>query len=147
MIVETLYYDSDSKKWSAPLPPLDGERTLVLAFGAPELLDVPEPIHGLQRAYPRSHLIGCSSAGEIVGTTVRDHTLSVAVTRFDKTSLGTAIVHVRDATESFSAGQQLARKLARNDLRGVLILSEGLAVNGSQLVAGVNAVLPDSVVV
>ena len=53
--------DSDSP------PALDGDRTLVLAFGATELLDDPGPIHELHRAYPRSHMIGCSSAGEIAG--------------------------------------------------------------------------------
>jgi hypothetical protein len=47
----------------------------------------------------------------------------------------------------FTAGRDLARKLDRPGLRGVLVLSEGLRVNGSQLVKGLNSVLPESVVV
>ena len=105
MQLETRSYDLQAKKWSAPLPALDGERTLVLAFGASELIDDPEPIRELKRAYPRSHVVGCSSAGEIVGTTVRDHALSVAVARFEKTPLLTAMVEVADASESFAAGR------------------------------------------
>jgi ABC-type transporter Mla MlaB component len=148
MIVETFHHDREARAWSTKtFPALDGERTLVLAFGAPELFDDPAPLVELRRAYPRAQLVGCSSAGEIVGPTVRDHSLSVAVARFDKTPLSSAVVAVASAADSFAAGQKLARQLARPDLRGVLVLSEGLGVNGSQLVAGINAVLPDSVVV
>jgi hypothetical protein len=42
---------------------------------------------------------------------------------------------------------RLARALARPGLRGVLLLSDGLAVNGSALVAGVNATVAEGVVV
>jgi hypothetical protein len=148
MQVETFHYDSDSRAWSAQsFPALDSERTLVLAFGAPELRDDPAPLASLRKAYPKSLVVGCSSAGEIVGSTVRDHSLSVAVARFDRTPLLSAMVEVKSAAGSFEAGRELARKLMRPDLRGVLVLSEGLGVNGSQLVAGLNAVLPETVVV
>ncbi|WP_438016889.1 FIST N-terminal domain-containing protein [Sorangium sp. So ce315] len=148
MILETFHYDRETRKWSVRvLPVLDSDRTLVLAFGAPEFLDDPGAIRELRRAYPRSHMVGCSSAGEIAGTSVRDGTLSVAVARFERTTLATAQVEVASASDSFAAGQALARKLQRPGLRGVLVLSEGLGVNGSQLVRGLNAVLPESVVV
>ena len=148
MILETLTYDLDAKSWSTPvMPPLDSDRTLVLAFGSRDVLDDPAPLAALRRAYPRAKLLGCSSAGEIVGTTVRDRTVTVSVTRFDRTTLLATSVEVKDAAESFAAGEKLARALQRPDLRGVLVLSEGLGVNGSQLVAGLNSVLPDSVVV
>ncbi|WP_437608347.1 FIST N-terminal domain-containing protein [Sorangium sp. So ce834] len=148
MILETFHYDRDTQKWSVRvLPVLDSDRTLVLVFGAPEFLDDPGAIRELRRAYPRSHMVGCSSAGEIAGTAVRDGTLSVAVARFERTTLSAAQVEVASASGSFAAGQALARELDRPGLRGVLVLSEGLGVNGSQLVAGLNAVLPESVVV
>ena len=148
MILETLTYDLDAKTWSKPvMPPLDSDRTLVLAFGSRDLLDDPAPLLALRRAYPKAKLLGCSSAGEIAGAEVRDRSLSVSVTRFDKTTLVATSVDVKNASESFAAGEKLARALQRPDLRGVLVLSEGLGVNGSQLVAGLNAVLPSSVVV
>jgi hypothetical protein len=148
MILETLTYDLAAKSWSTPvMPPLDSDRTLVLAFGSRDVLDDPAPLAALRKAYPKAKLLGCSSAGEIVGTTVRDRTLAVSVTRFDKTTLLATSVEVKDAAESFAAGEKLARALQKPDLRGVLVLSEGLGVNGSQLVAGLNSILPESVVV
>jgi len=54
-----------------------------------------------------------------------------------------------DITEADSraAGERLARELDPDGLRGVFVLSEGLNVNGSELVRGLNSVLPPHVVV
>jgi hypothetical protein len=146
----SLGYSVTTKTWSAPsFPRLDSPRTLVLAFGAPEILDDPAPLRALNQAYPKSIIVGCSSSGEVHGTQIMDHSLAVSVSRFEKTELRLASISVRSATESFSAGQMLARKLVAEhpSLRGVLVLSEGLNVNGSELVRGLNGVLDDSIVV
>ena len=149
MLVESLSFDLDTSRWSrAAMPALDSPRTLVLAFGAPEIADGATALADLAKAYPRSVVVGCSSAGEIHGTTIRDRSLSVTVTRFDKTDLMLAWMEVPTAAESFGVGQALAKKLlARIGLRGVLVLSEGLGVNGSELVRGLNSALDESIVV
>ncbi|MBX3262151.1 MAG: FIST C-terminal domain-containing protein, partial [Labilithrix sp.] len=149
MQVHAFAYDLESKSWSVPaLPSADSPRTLVLAFGAPEVSQRSEAIAQLARTYPRSVVLGCSSAGEIQGTSVRDKSISVTVTRFDKTDLVMRSVDVAGPGDSFATGQSLAKTLAaRPGLRGVLLLSEGLNVNGSELVRGVNAALDESVVV
>ncbi len=147
MILETFTYTADAG-WSAErLPALDSPSTLVLAFGASEFFDDPGALAELSRAYPKSHLIGCSTAGEIFGAAVTDLSLSVAVVRFQHTDLATALAPVTVAADSYAAGEAIARNLFQPDLRGVLVLSDGHYVNGSQLVRGLNAVLPDAVVV
>ncbi len=147
--VASFFWDHDAKKWSVPrLPELDSPRTLVLGFGAPEILEDTSAFGDLVRAYPKSVVLGCSSAGEIHGTTVRDRSIAVTVTRFDKTDLVMTSLDVAGPNDSFATGQAIAKKLAaRGGLRGILILSEGLNVNGSELVRGVNAVVDESVVV
>ncbi len=134
--------------WSvAPFPALDSPSTLVLAFGASEFFDNPGALADLSQAYPQSHLIGCSTAGEIFGTAVNDLSLSVAVVRFAQTELATALAPVENAADSYGAGEAIAGTLLRPDLRGVLVLSDGHYVNGTHLVRGLNAVLPEKVVV
>jgi hypothetical protein len=134
--------------WDAALPPLDSERTLVLAFGASSLLDAPDTWRQLKARYPRSAVVGCSTAGEINGTLVADDTLAVSVTRFGRTDVRVESVSVGEASESFSAGLKLGAALARRPgLRAVFILSEGLKVNGSELVRGCNDAVGKSVVV
>src|SRR5262249_54182281 len=70
-----------------------------------------------------------------------------SVARFDHTRIATVTTACSSAHESFAAGKTLAEQLHQPDLRGVLVLSDGLQVNGSELVKGINSVLPDSVVV
>ncbi len=131
---------------AAPLD-LDSPQTMVLVFGAPALADRPGPLLDLLGGFPRSHVLGCSTAGEIFGTKVSDDSIVVAVARFEATRLATAAAPVRAAEESFAAGEAIGRQLGGDGLRGVHVLSDGLLVNGSALVRGLTSVLPAGVVV
>jgi len=126
---------------------MDSERTLVIVFGASSFANHPEPLRELEAAYPRSHVVGCSTSGEIFGAKVADETLSVAVMCFASSDVATACAPVGDASDSFDVGQELAQRLTRSDLKAILVLSDGLNVNGSDLVSGINSTLPASVVV
>jgi hypothetical protein len=128
-------------------PPMDSERTLVLAFGDSAFLDDSAPFAALRSAYPKARLTGCSTAGEIFDERVQDGTLVVAVVRFDDTRLEMAAAPTGSSNRSRETGIALAEQLAAPDLKGVLVLSDGIFVNGSQLVAGFNEVLKGSVVV
>jgi hypothetical protein len=147
MKLETFAYKKGSGWSMGTLPALDSDQTLVVVFGAPSFRDAPEPVQHLLRAYPTSHVIGCSSSGEIFDTAVYDDSLSVSVIRFEHTRLASVTAACSSAQGSFAAGKAIADELHRPDLRGVLVLSDGLQVNGSELVKGINSVLPDSVVV
>src|SRR5689334_17060979 len=140
MKTETFQY-SAAKGWSLPaFPALDGERTLVLAFGASRFADESAPLKELRAAYPRAHVVGCSTSGEILDDVVQDDSITVSVTRFDATRLRTVHATVDSADQSFHAGEELARDLMDDELRAVLVLSDGLNVNGSELVRGLNSV-------
>jgi len=149
MQLQTFSY-TDRAGWSVDqLPDLDSERTLVVAFGAPSLIDNPAPLAALRKAYPRASVVGCSTSGEIHGSELVDDSLSVAVARFDDPSISVAAatVQIASQSESYAAGVALAHKLVAPDLRAVLVYSDGLKVNGSELVRGLSSVLPGSVVV
>ena len=139
MQIELLRYDG--RAWSRPFPALDSDRTLLLVFGASSYLNEPEPINELTSAFPSSHIVGCSSAGEIFEDTISDGSLSVAIAQFAETDLRVGVAAV-GSQSSGEAGAELARQLSGPDLAGVLVLSEGLDVNGSDLVEGLNENLP-----
>ena len=146
-IIDTFTYSQEGA-WSAALPAeLDSEWTLVVAFGHRRLDADPTPLHDLRRAFPRSHLVGCSTAGEIDGTRLRDNTVSVGLVRFEHTRLATVHAPVHAKEESERAGEWIAERLTAPGLRGVFVLSDGLNVNGSALVRGLSAGLPEDVVV
>lgn len=146
MKVHALRYDPCSG-WSGPFPDVDSPRTLVVVFGGSVYMDEPGPVARLCDAYPRSRVIGCSTAGEIHGDRLDDDSLTVAVVAFERTRLASAAARVEDAAASFEAGASLARQLDDADLRAVFVLSDGLNVNGSALATGINSVLEPHVVV
>src|SRR5687768_11145711 len=98
MDVRTVSFDG--KEWSEALPELDSEQTLVVVFGAPEFVDSQQALQTISKAYPRSHIVGCSSAGEIYGTKVMDGSLAVAVAKFDHTNLAKSYASVETAADS-----------------------------------------------
>lgn len=133
--------------WTSPRPLLDSDQSLVVVFGSPEFKNRTDVWNELRNAFPSSHIVGCSTAGEILGSRVFDATLSVVVKKFEHTSLSTASVPVRGTGDSFNSGAAIAHQLMRPGLRGVLVLSDGLNVNGTELVRGLTSVLPKEVTV
>jgi hypothetical protein len=124
--------------WSAPLPVAADPATLVLAFGGSDLADHPEPLKELADAFDQACVVGCSTAGEIVGDMVRDDALALVVARFGSTRVVAVHEPVEGPDQSRGVGHRLGRRLLERlpDLGAVLVLSDGLVVNGSELVAG-----------
>jgi len=135
--LHTVQWDA-AAGWSRPLPACDGPQTLVMAYGGSALLDDPGPLRDVVAAYPTSCVIGCSTAGEILGDTVGDDTLTVAVARFASTRITLVSECVPGAGHSHATGLSLGKRLLGDEpeLRAVFVLSDGLGVNGSKLVSG-----------
>ena len=72
-------YDLDRRTWSAaPDGGLDSPRTLVLAFGTADVANHARIIEDLSKTFPKALVVGCSTAGEIHDTAVRDRSVAVA---------------------------------------------------------------------
>ncbi|OHC67811.1 MAG: hypothetical protein A3H93_16495 [Rhodocyclales bacterium RIFCSPLOWO2_02_FULL_63_24] len=119
---------------------------LVLFFGGRALLDDPAIFRQIRQRHPAAILMGCSTAGEICGTQVTDDTVVATAVHFEHTRLQLARTAVSDAGDSRNAGRRLAESLDADGLAHVFVLSDGLHVNGTELVAGLRAGLPAGVV-
>lgn len=136
MIIRRLTY-TQQHGWSAPLPQWNSAQTLVMVFADPAYFETHTPFLELSATYPDSHLIGCSTSGEINQDRVMEQSLSVAVAQFEKTRLSYASEFVEAYPSSIEAGHALGAKLNGEDLRMVLVLANGSNVNGSALVEGI----------
>jgi hypothetical protein len=125
---------------------LGASAQLVLVFGANQALKEQEPLLEVRKAYPDAHILGCSTAGEILDTQVSDNSLVTTAVQFEHTQIKTARINL-DAVggSSFLAGSSLAQSLAGKDLVHVFILSDGINVNGSELAKGLLTHLPENV--
>ena len=133
--------------WSRPLP--DSPKPdvdLLLVFGAPAQFDDPERFEALRRSFPGATLFGCSTAGEIQDVRVRDDSLVATAVSFDATRVRGRSVDLGEVESSRAGGRRLASALvaddSADDLVHVVVLSDGLAVNGSELITGLVDVLP-----
>jgi len=147
MKIESIVYDLATKKWSVPTLPsgLDSERTLLFVSGPAEVIDHASPLAELVRAFPRSFIIGCGTAGSAAVDTVRDGVIAVTIVEFSNTTMSLAQAPVTATSDAFSVGQQIAKKLSKPSLRGVLVVGDGLEVDGAELVRGLNSALDQSI--
>src|SRR4030043_1383229 len=142
----------EQKRWTEEkgwVPELKGifeeEVQLVLLFGATQLLKDLKYINDIKAAYPKAHLFGCSTAGEICDTQVNDNSLVMTAISFESTHIKGAQVKISSSLDSFQAGKVLAQSIPKDDLAHVIVLSDGINVNGSDLVRGLTNNLPERV--
>jgi hypothetical protein len=139
---------TEANGWEPGLSSSLGESAhLVLLFGSTSILKEEKCVDEIKMVYPRAHLLGCSTAGEICGTRVTDDSLIATAVHFKYTRVIGARIKISDTDYSFSAGEHLGRSLAKKGLAHVLVLSDGLKVNGSDLVKGITKHLPTEIAV
>ncbi len=133
--------------WSNALDPaMDSEQTLVIVFGPSSLATSHPALNELFRTYPSARFVGCSTAGEIFGSRIQDDSLAVAIIRFEHATLQLSCAPIT-AEGSYAAGESISRQLLSPGLRTVFVLSDGLQVNGSELLRGIGSVLPRTITV
>jgi len=122
------------------------EPQVLLAFGALTELRAAAP--ALVQAFHGAALLGCSTAGEISQQGVSDGSLVLTALAFEHgCSVRTASTVLESMQDSRAAGERLARALPLPGLRAVLVLGQGVQINGSALLAGLHAVLGTDVIV
>lgn len=117
----------------------------VLYFGVREALAHDGWYDELRARYPHAHLLGCSSGGQIQESQISETGILAVVVRFAAARLRIASVSVEEPGRSRAHGASLGRQLFAEDLAGVFVLSDGLNVNGSELVRGLHSTLGSAV--
>ncbi len=146
MKVEHLQYHES--KWSI-IPKQDcskqtfiAQPDLILAFLSPSKETMAASFEQLRLQYTNAIVIGCSTGGQIQDSDYFDKVSVATAIKFDHSTVKLASIKNEEAKNSFQSGIDLAKQLNQDGLRGVLILSEGLNVNGSALIKGLKAALP-----
>lgn len=132
------------QQWSDDLTTLTAmntSNTLGLVFADNQLDGIPDILQTLFQSFPEVTFVGGSSAGEVLGTEVKDGSVVVALLQLEKTRFEVAITNVDDYADSYALGTSLSMQLTDKSsdefpLKGVFVLSDGLNVNGSQLSKG-----------
>ncbi len=121
----------------APLASIDPD--LVLVFGSVAMLR--DCSGAVAKVFSNAHRIGCSTAGEISALGVADGTCVVTAIHFEHTEVAVASTRLLSMDDSLAAGRRLAQALPLQGLRAVLVLGQGVQINGSALLAGMTDII------
>lgn len=120
---------------------------LVILFTSTGLIKDTSLTQKILSAFPaETHIIGCSTSGEI-GDRVDVESVALMGLAFSDTPLQPISVELGDANDSLSVGEAVGTKLIKDDLKAIFILGPGKDINGSRLVEGIRQAVPKHVTV
>jgi hypothetical protein len=123
------------------------DASVVFYFLSPDYPKKEAYLAALKAAYPGAPLVGCTTGGEIAGDEALDKSAVSAAIALKESKIKIAKTEVADIAASREAGKVLATQLAAPDLRLIFVLSDGLKVNGSELVRGITESSREDVIV
>jgi len=113
---------------------------LVLVFSSVKRFNEGKLQGALKKRYPTAQIVGCTTSGEISPNGVFDDSVQITAIQWQK-------VMQRVAQSKSSTAVNLANQLKADNLRTVLIISDGLNINGSELISGFQSVLGDTPII
>ncbi len=107
---------------------------LVLAFAERSILEESSYYPILKNTYPNAAIVVCSTSGQISNDIlIVDKNVVVTALEFEKTNIKAVEVDILEDS-IVVLGQKIKQNLFEEDLKSILILSEGSFVNGTELV-------------
>lgn len=144
MLISQWIYNKD-EKWEKVSGVDNQTPDLILVFGVSSYFR-DKCYADLREKYPASNIVGCSTAGSIVGEVVGDITTATFIS-LKKGHMRVAFKDLLSPDDSQLAGETIAKELQEDSLKHVFVLSEGLNINGSELAIGFNTILEEKVLV
>ncbi len=111
---------------------------LVMAFADTARFAEPACYDELQTMVPNAHIVGCSSAGSVLNTTIGDNDIVATAIRLERGRIDVVTADVDNAEDVIAVARNLMDRLRTPDIGHVFVLCDGLLVNGSELAKGFN---------
>ena len=124
---------------SSPLP----NANLVLVFGSVRRFSDAKLPAQLKARYSSAQIVGCTTSGEIGPDGVSDDSLQITAITWDKSTQRVTYARANNMQTSAETAINLAKQLKADNLRTVLLFSDGLHINGSELLQGFQSILGD----
>lgn len=119
------------------------EPMLVLCFGNKAILKNQDIINAICNKFKNAQIVFSSTAGEISNRLVTENSLVITAISFQKSKIIAKKINIKNNKDSFEAGFNLASEFATENLKLLMVISDGQLVNGTELVDGLNDVIKD----
>lgn len=101
----------------------------------------------LNEFMPNAIIIGSTTDGEIMGSSVYTGTTVLSFTFFEKSELRAySVSYIDDSVQSFTKGTELASSFVKDNTKAVISFADGLNTNADEFLQGFASVNPDTVI-
>jgi hypothetical protein len=107
---------------------------LVLVFGEREILEISLPYTKIKELYPQAHIVTCSTSGQFSNSNIEFDTIVSTAIEFEKTNIKVVEIDILENNSIKVLGDKVSKELFKEDLKLILVLSEGSFINGTELV-------------
>lgn len=107
---------------------------LVLAFGEREFLESTLPYKKLKDLYSEAQVVICSTSGQISNANLVENNIVSTAIEFEKSKIKIAEIDLLKNSNIQELGFTVKNELFNQDLKSILVISEGSFVNGTELV-------------
>ena len=145
--MKTTQYQFINNTWNTVGSNSEVNPHLLMVFGRRQSIQETEAIDQLREKFPDALMIGCSTSGEILEARVFDDSITATAIEFKNSqAVGHSLVIDR-VEDSYEAGRKVVTLFNHNNLKHLFVLTDGLTVNGSEFVRGMQQELPEGVAV
>ena len=130
----------DSNGWNLSTQEIRDHQdcAIVFLFGDSEAIKESHIYDDLRQRYPNASIVGASSAGNIFDAAISKYPIVASAVHFEKSSVKTSTVDFTDGADIDELIANLLSQLPQDDLQHIFILFDGLNINGSQVIRGLN---------
>jgi hypothetical protein len=121
--------------------------SLVLSFGILEKISQPEHFEYLQNKYPNANIVMATDCGQILKEEVYEDSIVSNAFEFESAKAETLNFNIKNFENSYSLGKSIANSFDATGLKLLLVIADGILVNGSDLVSGIREHISDGVIV
>lgn len=107
---------------------------LVLAFGERVFLEETLPYKKIKEIYPNANIVICSTSGQISNTNLIENNVIATAIEFEKTTIKVSEIDILKNSNIQEIGNIIEKDFFKEDLKAILILSEGTFINGTELI-------------
>ncbi|WP_421919041.1 FIST signal transduction protein [Marinifilum sp.] len=118
---------------------------LIFLFGSRELLVDEHLSQLLLETFGSVKLFGCSSSGEISGIEVIENSIILTAVELECSKVQMESIVIDNQVDDHQLGTSLLKKFEKKGLKHIFILSDGLNINGADLVYTLDDELPKEV--
>ena len=107
---------------------------LVIAFGERIFLEKTLPYQKIKGLYPNATIVICSTSGQISNSNLVQNNLVATAISFEKTKIKASEIDILLNPDIKLLGKKIKDDLLSDDLKSILVISEGSLINGTELI-------------